>query len=55
MKFIAEELRPFPLHATGRSTKSRQTLMGHAYAGLYVLHAMFAAPEHFHNLIAAWR
>lgn len=52
MAFIEGELKPLieKKHAIDRK---RQTLFGHSFGGLFVLHALFAKPEAFQTYLAS--
>ncbi|MDR3054202.1 MAG: hypothetical protein LBU53_02200 [Zoogloeaceae bacterium] len=50
-EFIATRLKP-ELHKKLRINPLRQTLWGHSYGGLFVLHTLFTHPEDFQHYIA---
>ncbi len=50
--FLAEELKP-AVAARYPADPKRQTLFGHSYGGLFVLHALFSRPELFQTYVAA--
>lgn len=52
LDFLDAKVRPLVQRAA-RVDTSRQTLFGHSYGGLCVLHALFTRPGNFRNYVAA--
>jgi predicted alpha/beta superfamily hydrolase len=52
LSFLNETLKPW-VRANYKINPSRQALFGHSYGGLFVLYAMFNAPESFDTYLAA--
>ncbi|AWK88295.1 alpha/beta hydrolase [Azospirillum thermophilum] len=52
LAFIEEELKP-EVGGRFRIDRGRQTLFGHSYGGLFVLHALFTRCEAFQRYVAA--
>lgn len=52
LDFITDELRP-AIERDWKIDRARQTLEGHSYGGLFVLHALFRQPELFQTYVAA--
>ena len=52
LSFLNETLKPW-VRANYRINPAAQTLFGHSFGGLFVLYAMFKAPESFDTYLAA--
>lgn len=52
LAFIEDELKP-AIERKFRIDRSRQTLFGHSFGGLFVLHALFSKPESFQTYVAS--
>lgn len=52
LAFIEEELKPL-IEKRYPIDRTRQTLFGHSFGGLFTLHALFTRPEAFHNYVAS--
>jgi predicted alpha/beta superfamily hydrolase len=52
LEFIESELKPV-IEARYKVDKTRQSLFGHSYGGLFTLHALFIRPGTFQTYIAA--
>lgn len=52
LEFIESELKPI-VERKFKIDRQRQTLFGHSFGGLFVLHTLFTRPESFQTYIAA--
>lgn len=52
LRFIEEDLKP-AIERDLAIDRRRQTLFGHSYGGLFVLHTLFTRPESFQTYVAA--
>ncbi|AMV20464.1 alpha/beta hydrolase [Planctomyces sp. SH-PL14] len=52
LAFIEEELKP-RIESRYQIDRTRQTLFGHSFGGLFTLHALFTRPEAFQNYVAS--
>lgn len=52
LEFIESELKPI-VERKFKIDRQRQTLFGHSFGGLFVLHVLFTRPESFQNYVAA--
>jgi len=52
LTFIEEELKPL-IERKYRIDKTRQTLFGHSFGGLFTLHALFTRADAFQNYVAS--
>lgn len=52
LRFLTEELRP-AIAREFRVDAGQQSLYGHSYGGLFVLHALFRQPDAFRNYLAS--
>ncbi len=52
LDFIEDELKP-AIESGFAIDRSRQTLMGHSFGGLFTLHALFSRPDSFSTYVAS--
>lgn len=52
LEFLEEELKP-QIERRYRIDRTRQTLFGHSFGGLFTLHTLFTRPEAFQNYVAS--
>lgn len=52
LDFIEREVKPL-IEARHPIDRSRQAIFGHSFGGLFVLHALFARPQHFSTYLAS--
>lgn len=52
LKFINQELKPV-IEQKYKVNRDRQTLFGHSFGGLFVLHVLFSEPESFQTYLAS--
>ncbi|MBI1348683.1 alpha/beta hydrolase [bacterium] len=51
LQWIEQELKPV-IQSRAKIDRSRQTLFGHSFGGLFALHVLFTRPETFQNYVA---
>lgn len=51
LKFLVEQLRP-RIEKEVSINRQRQTLIGHSFGGLFVMHTLFTRPDAFQNYVA---